>query len=145
MVEAHNHNLGSFSYNDNPSFYFDQPGEYEIIVDIINTNCSYHSRYFTRSIIVQNQFGYYSVSPNPSSDNIKIAPNSKKGSTSKVKPSDIRAVEIIDKMGSIKYKQQFNKGLTTVTLSVNQLPNDIYTLRIFDGQKWYALRIVIQH
>lgn len=139
------YNLGTYGYGVNPDFYFEEAGEYDIVLDIINSSCNYHSRYFTRRITVQNHLGAFSVSPNPSSDNIRIAPNTNKGSASKIKPSDIRAVEIIDKMGGIKYKQQFNKGLTTVTLSVNQLPNDIYTLRIFDGQKWHALRIVVQH
>ena len=139
------YNLGTYSYGVNPSYYFEEPGEYDIVLDIINNSCNYHSRYFTRRITVQNQWSYYSVSPNPGSDNIKIAPNSNTVSKTKIIPLEIQAIEIVDKMGSIKYRQKFNKGLTTVNVAVNQLPNDIYTLRIFDGQKWHLHRLFIQH
>lgn len=139
------YNLGTYGYGYNPDFYFDQAGEYDIALDIINNSCAYHSRYFTRRITVQNQWGYYSVSPNPSSGDIKIAPNTNTTSKANVKPLEVQAVEVIDKMGAIKFRQKFGTGLTTVNVSVRQLPNNIYTLRIFDGQKWHSHKIVVQH
>ena len=139
------YNLGTYSYGVNPDFYFDQAGEYDIILDIINNSCAHHSRYFTRRITVQNLWGRYTVSPNPSSGNIKISPNSNSVSKTNNKPLEVQAIEIVDKMGMLKHRQTFGKGLTTVNISVSQLPNDIYTLRIFDGQKWHSNKIVVQH
>lgn len=115
-------------------------------MDIINNSCAYHSRSFTHHFTVQDWWGYYSVSPNPSSNNIKIAPNTtSRTSKTSIKPLQVQAVEIVDKMGIIKYRQKFGKGLTTVNITVNQLSNDVYTLRIFDGLKWHSHKIIIQH
>ena len=139
------YNLGTYGYGYNPDFYFDQAGEYDIVLDIINNSCAYHSRYFTRRITVQNWWGYYSVSPNPSSGNIKIAPNNNLVSKTNAKPLEVQAVEIVDKMGAVRHRQKFGSGLTSVNISVSALPNDVYTLRIFDGKSWHSQKIIIQH
>jgi hypothetical protein len=46
-------------------------------------------------------------------------------------------------MGIIRQKQKFVKGSSTASLSVGALPNDIYTLRIFDGKVWQTCKIMI--
>ncbi len=88
----------------------------------------------------------YTVSPNPSSDNINI--ESSDVTDSKVNnknSSEILEIEIIDKMGVLKQKQKFTKGMTRVNISVSILPTDVYTLRIFDGKTWHTTKIVVQH
>lgn len=139
------YNLGTYGYQDNPSFFFEEPGEYEIVLDIINNNCNYHIRSFVSAITVQNYGFGYTVTPNPSSDNITIQPAT--NSTSKVitKPLEIREVELVDIMGTVRHKQKFTKGTTTANLSVSTLPNDLYVLRIFDGKTWHSLKVLIQH
>ncbi|MBP7319170.1 MAG: hypothetical protein KA980_13280, partial [Flavobacterium sp.] len=58
---------------------------------------------------------------------------------------EIQEVELVSKMGTVSYKQKFNKGLTTVNISVNALPDDLYVLRIFDGKTWHSHKVLIQH
>lgn len=137
--------LGTYGYGYTPPFIFDQYGQYQIILDIVNNSCAYHSRYFTRQITFQNPYGRFSISPNPSTDNIRISPNNNIALKTNAKPLKVVAIEIINKMGVLKHQQTFSKGLTTVNISVSQLPNDVYTLRIFDGQKWHSNKIIVQH
>lgn len=88
----------------------------------------------------------YTVSPNPSSGNIKVQSNAgtvEKSNTNTT--ADIRQIELVDKSGIVRQKQSFAAGTTTTTFSVSTLPNDIYTLRIFDGQTWHATKIMVQH
>lgn len=136
--------LGSYSYLDNPTFTFEGEGQYQIVLDIINNNCTGHSRSFSRTLTLSYMYGY-TVSPNPSTNYIKISPNNATAAKAKAKALEVQAVEVVDKMGAVKLKQKFERGLTTVNVSVSQLPNDIYTLRIFDGQKWHSHKIVVKH
>ena len=137
--------LGTFGYQDIPSFAFEQTGEYTIILDIINSNCTYHSRSFTRGVTVQDYWFGYTVSPNPSSENITIQSASNSTDKAAKKALEIQEVELVSKMGTVSYKQKFNKGLTTVNISVNALPDDLYVLRIFDGKTWHSHKVLIQH
>lgn len=86
----------------------------------------------------------YTVSPNPSSDNISIESNDDTGLKANGKKFEIQEIEIIDKMGISKQRQKFTKGMTRVNISVSSLPTDVYTLRIFDGQNWHSSKIVAQ-
>ncbi|MFC0773977.1 T9SS type A sorting domain-containing protein [Terrimonas alba] len=87
----------------------------------------------------------YTVSPNPGSDNIRIESNDEVAKLNNKKPAEIQEIELYDKMGVIKHKQKFPKGQAITTISVAALPNDVYTLRIFDGQEWQSCKIVVQH
>ena len=132
-------------YQDSPSFAFEQAGEYTIILDIINNNCNYHSRSFVSGVTVQDYWFGYTVSPNPSSENITIQSASNSTDKAAKKALEIQEVELVSKMGTVSYKQKFNKGLTTVNISVNALPDDLYVLRIFDGKTWHSHKVLIQH
>ena len=87
----------------------------------------------------------YRVSPNPSSDYIKIERNHDNGILQTMKTPGIVEVQIIDKMGMVRLKKIIGKGQTQVIIPVNNLASDIYTLRIFDGQNWYSHKISILH
>ncbi|MBX2933048.1 MAG: T9SS type A sorting domain-containing protein [Ferruginibacter sp.] len=139
------YNLGTHGYGYTPPIIFDEYGQYQITVDIVNNSCQYHGRYFTRQITFQNPYGRFSVSPNPTTGIIRIQPPVNNTVKSKEKAIEIRKIELIDKMGIVKYQQNFASGLTSTKISVNHLPNDVYTLRIFDGQKWHTHKIVVQH
>ena len=136
--------LGTYGYQDNPSFAFEQAGEYTFTLDIINNNCNYHIRSFVRGATVQDWFGY-TVSPNPSSDNITIESATNSTAKETKKAVEIREVELADKMGIVRHRQKFTGGVTTANLSVNTLPNDLYILRIFDGKMWHSHKVLIQH
>lgn len=113
-------------------------------MDIINNNCNYHIRSFVRGVTVQDWFGY-TVSPNPSSDNITIESATNSTAKETKKALEIREVELADKMGIVRHRQKFTGGVTTANLSVNTLPNDLYILRIFDGKMWHSHKVLIQH
>ena len=83
------------------------------------------------------------VSPNPSNENISVSVNNSGSNISK--EIEVREVELIDKMGSTRYKRKLGKGLTSANISVSNLPSDIYTLRIFDGEVWHSYKVSIQH
>lgn len=88
----------------------------------------------------------FMVSPNPSSDYVRIEPNDDIDTKlSGKKSAEVQEIEIYDKTGVIKIKQKFAKGQTTASISVTALPNDFYTLRIFDGEIWQSYKIIIQH
>ncbi|RTL53517.1 MAG: T9SS type A sorting domain-containing protein [Hydrotalea sp. AMD] len=88
----------------------------------------------------------YKVFPNPGPGNIQIKPNEDETATSNnKKTAEIQEVELYDKMGVIRHKQKFAKGQTTVNISVGTLRNDVYILRIFDGETWQSCKIIIQH
>jgi hypothetical protein len=82
------------------------------------------------------------VYPNPSSGTINVAVNEKNEQTS---ASYIGTVEIIDKLGQLRLRKQYSEGTRNVGLSVSQLPNDIYTVRVFDGKEWTAYQISVHH
>lgn len=86
----------------------------------------------------------FAISPNPTSEMLTIdqIDDAKTGKTPK---SEIQEVELIDKMGTLQFKQKFGKGLLKTTILINNLPDDVYTIRIFDGDSWYIDKIIIQH
>ena len=85
----------------------------------------------------------FTVSPNPSNENISVSANN--SGTNTLKQVEVREVELIDKMGATKYKRRLGNGLTAANISVSNLPSDIYTLRIFDGEVWHSYKVSIQH
>ena len=87
----------------------------------------------------------FTVTPNPATDNIRIETNDEVAKLNNKQASEIQAIELYDRIGVIKQKKTFAKGHTTADISVAALPNDVYTLRIFDGQAWQSCKIVVQH
>lgn len=73
-----------------------------------------------------------SASPNPASTNISIKSD-----------STIEKIEILDKMGQARLRQEFKNKPTSVSLNVSSLKNDIYTLRVYDGKEWESIQVVI--
>lgn len=78
----------------------------------------------------------FAISPNPAKDNITIS--------GKLKNSNIKEVQIVDKLGNLKkiIKNQVNLKIQTINIS-GLLP-DIYYIKIFDGQKWVTKPLSIQ-
>lgn len=118
-------------------------GNHQIRVRSYSSACGYSAWYTSSFIVIDCSSNRFTVSPNPSSDNINISVNNSMKYVSK--QIEVREVELIDKMGSTRYKKQFGNGLTSANISVCNLPNDIYTLRIFDGEVWHSYKISIQH
>ena len=81
--------------------------------------------------------------PNPASSTLNIQITSPGDKT--LDDIGIREVQLIDVMGTVSFKERYEKGLTNVTIIVDQLRPDIYTLRIFDGYAWSSQRVIIEH
>lgn len=89
-------------------------------------------------------YGYrISVFPNPASQTIKIE-HSKSDKITAAGLS-VHEVQIVDKMGTLRLRKIFGKGQTSVSISIDQLPNDVYTLRVFNGKEWTSQKIIIKH
>lgn len=119
-----------------PSYFFETPGQYEITLDIINISCN-QARGFTRAIQVKSSsFGYFSITPNPSSTFININPsaeNTTGRSTQTALPVFDRIV-ITDAMGNVKL-QQAVRSTSTYRIDVSRLPNGIYYLQLLSKGK----------
>jgi hypothetical protein len=72
----------------------------------------------------------YNIYPNPATTDITI--ESKKGNS-------FSAIKILDKMGYVKAEYRYSKNTKRVTISVSNLQADIYTMQIWDGEKWQSL------
>lgn len=72
----------------------------------------------------------YNIYPNPATTDLTI--ESKKGNS-------FSALKILDKMGYVKAEYKYSKNTKRVTISVSNLQADIYTIQIWDGQKWNSL------
>ena len=118
-------------------------GTHQIRIRSYSSACGYSTWFASSFIVIDCSSNRFTVSPNPSSDNIYISANNSGKNISK--QIEVQDVELVDKMGSTRYKRKLGKGLTSANISVSNLPNDIYTLRIFDGDVWQSYRISIQH
>lgn len=85
----------------------------------------------------------FRVSPNPATNAIKIEPFKQEEKFSL--KNGIQVIQVIDKMGVIKSIKNLGKGVKSTVIQVNNLPTDVYTLRIYDGTTWYTHKIIIKH
>lgn len=116
------------------------------VIGRANNSCGSGPMSQAKNLVYQtNCYSPFSVAPNPSSDVIKIEVSKDPELKSLISSSEIREVELIDKMGRVRYKRKLDKGLKVTTIKVNDLPSDIYTLRIFDGQTWHSHKVSVQH
>ena len=91
----------------------------------------------------------FDVSPNPASTTIDITAsnniNELSATTKNNVTSSIKEIKLIDKMGNIKLTKRYADDLTkSDRINIAHLPNDIYTLMIFNGTDWEAHKIVKQ-
>jgi len=80
-----------------------------------------------------------SVSPNPTSGNIK-ASLFEKGKPEK--KSSIKQIVIVDKSGITKKQYNYGDGIQDPILNTSDLASDIYTITAFDGKTWTAAKFI---
>ncbi|MFT3948609.1 MAG: T9SS type A sorting domain-containing protein [Agriterribacter sp.] len=89
------------------------------------------------------------ISPNPTADNVKIDLSTTNVTTAAKTTSSataaIREVVVYDKLGVVRLRKKFSQANAVQTVSLSSLPNDVYTLQVFDGQTWRSGKIVVQH
>ncbi len=54
----------------------------------------------------------------------------------------IYKIQIIDKMGVIKYQQQYTKGRKSVIIDVSKLNMDVYNILVFNGEIWHSVKFL---
>jgi hypothetical protein len=79
---------------------------------------------------------YYTISPNPATDNITIDGQKQK--------KNIKEVQIIDKTGQVRKTAKFGNNVQRVNLNISDLTPGIYYIKIFDGKEWRSKPIVIK-
>lgn len=90
----------------------------------------------------------YLVSPNPANNVIKIEAIAKKDKDNSILTSikkPIKEIQLVDKMGTLILKKTFGSQIFDVTFPVNHLKNDVYILKVFDGEVWYSQKIIVTH
>lgn len=86
------------------------------------------------------------ISPNPTSDVITIEEYD--DNTGKlVTESNIKAIEIINKMGLVNYRHQYKNNFigSKLTIPVRLFNNDLYNVRIYDGIGWKSYKVIVRH
>jgi hypothetical protein len=105
----------------------------------------------------------YNISPNPANDIVKVESLSTNAETQQSKLSKsiiapkefnspvgnlstIKAIEIVDMTGIIRYQKDCsNLSNNVLIIPVDKLNNGVYIMKIFNGKEWKAEKIVIQH
>ncbi|MBN8788470.1 MAG: T9SS type A sorting domain-containing protein [Terrimonas sp.] len=89
------------------------------------------------------------ISPNPAADNVKVELSAANvtiaAKTNSSTTAAIREVVVYDKLGVVRLRKKFSQANAVQTVSLSSLPNDVYTLQVFDGQTWRTGKIVVQH
>ncbi len=91
------------------------------------------------------------TSPNPSTSTMQLeliddsntnttAAETTNASTAQSTPT-IQEIQIIDKAGKIKKSIKGNKK-SKITINIADLPKDMYTISVFDGENWFTSNII---
>ena len=84
----------------------------------------------------------YKIFPNPAHGNLTVAVDEEKSKfhkSIKLSDQDIREIVIIDKIGNMKYRQVYNKGIRQMNVNISNLKTGFYLIRIFNGKEWKVL------
>ena len=104
-------------------------------------------------------YPYYRLSPNPATDFVQIERSDNNDKTDELSadykvsaPAEtnlltIKEIQIVDHNGVVKYKKDCSNlgSSNTLIIPVNDLDNGIYTMRIFNGEKWRSEKIIVKH
>jgi hypothetical protein len=84
------------------------------------------------------------VSPNPATSYVNISFDKSVKFVNEIKSILIKQILIIDKAGHILRKYDFTIGLKDVKINLTNLKSDLYSLQVFDGEKWITSKIIVQ-
>jgi hypothetical protein len=73
-------------------------------------------------------FSAFSISPNPTSNDVQVSSTDKK--------TNIKEIRVTDKTGNIKKSIKYSIDVISTRIDISLLPPDIYYIQIFDGKKW---------
>jgi hypothetical protein len=123
-------------------FYLPASGDAMFQLDI-NTDCGPATYYY--DFVENGGFGYYTLSPNPASSQINLYVDDRKLSrmkTGRAADQNIQQVIISDKTGNTVLQQRFPANTRNASLNISSLKLDMYTIRVFNGKKWTAMKFI---
>ena len=91
----------------------------------------------------------FAVAPNPAQNDITVSgitsSNPANATIKNVLPANlIYGIKITDELGSLRKSFEYKTGIQSIKISVVGLNSGIYSLSVFDGQRWQSQMIVIQ-
>lgn len=81
-----------------------------------------------------------SISPNPASNNLTISTSQQNKSTQQF--STIKEIQIVDKLGNIKKKENYTSNSGKVSVNIANLSPDVYTIKVFNGTVWESIKFI---
>lgn len=87
----------------------------------------------------------YTVSPNPTTDNVTITVKQPKDAVfSKTKQAMIYQLKVTDQLGRVKKQYKYSSGTSSTTISLKGLISGIYTVQAFNGASWGSVKVIKQ-
>jgi hypothetical protein len=111
----------------------------------INTVCG--PRTFDFALACTDMLNYYTLSPNPASSTLRLYVDDQKLNKMKLQRSfnqNIQRVIIADKSGNTVYQQKYPANTSSISVNIAALKTDLYTIRIFNGKQWKAMKFMKQ-
>ncbi len=102
------------------------------------TSCPF---YPDRMVIANETENGLKIYPNPSSEIVDVSLNDLPGAN---RQGIIFEIRIIDKMGNTRQQFRYKTGVRSAEINISPLPVDVYSVHVFDGQKWRVGRLTRQ-
>lgn len=112
-----------------------------------NNSCGnqYYDFYFYPSQYYYSQYSIYNINPNPATNTLNVMVDEDKLAQEEVPKSsnqDIKAITIVDKMGTVIRKQEFAKNTRKTNLNISSLKPGMYILQVFNGKDYIPLKFI---
>jgi hypothetical protein len=123
----------------------------KFIVHVTNACGTADFLYFFRAVDGQGFCPYAErINLEDSANSLKLFPNPSSGiltvSLDEVSETKSRSyiceIRIIDKMGYIKQRYQYEAGIQSANININELSIDVYSVLVYDGKIWRTARLI---
>jgi hypothetical protein len=118
-------------------------GDATFQVDVNTPNCGMATEYFT--FVEDGSYSYYSLSPNPATSQVSLYVDDHKlqqQHMSRQPEHTIQQVIVTDRMGNTVLQQKYAANTSRITLNIAALKTDMYTIRVFNGKSWKAMKFI---
>lgn len=84
----------------------------------------------------------FSVSPNPTTDNVTIAVAQPKDGNEK--KAMIYQIKVADQFGIVKKQYKYSAGTRNANISLKGFISGIYTIQAYNGTSWSSVQVIKQ-
>ena len=86
----------------------------------------------------------FTIAPNPAVSFLTISvKKERKSEFNSNNLTSISEVQVLDKFGILRKRQQFINGTNAVTIDISALPTDTYILKVLNGTNWEEYQIIV--